>query len=87
LLVDTRVQMAAFVPKNVWYSYETADAVERETFTIIGISLSDFVYLAWFESFRNRRKVGGTKAIARQGRPRAIDMIARLRAGIRRRRL
>jgi hypothetical protein len=52
MLVDPGVQMGAFGPKNVWYAYETADAVERETFSINGIDMSDFVYPAWFEAFR-----------------------------------
>jgi hypothetical protein len=52
MLVDPGTQMGAFGPDDVWYAYETADAVERETFAVNGINMSDFVYPAWFEAFR-----------------------------------
>src|SRR5262249_52367678 len=52
MLVDPGIQMGAFGPKNVWYAYETADAVEREAFQVNGINMTDFVYPAWFEGFR-----------------------------------
>jgi hypothetical protein len=52
MLVDPGIQMGAFGPDNVWYAYETADAVEQESFAVQGIAMSDFVYPAWFEGFR-----------------------------------
>jgi hypothetical protein len=52
MLVDPGIQMGAFGPDNVWYAYETADAVERESFNVQDIPMSDFVYPAWFEGFR-----------------------------------
>jgi hypothetical protein len=52
MLVDPGIQMGALGPKNAWYAYETADAVESESFEVRGIPLSDFVYPAWFEGFR-----------------------------------
>jgi hypothetical protein len=58
MLVDPGIQMGAFGPDDVWYAYETADAVERETFAVNGINMTDFVYPAWFEAFR---KPGSTK--------------------------
>ena len=58
MLVDPGIQMGALSPDNVWYAYETADAVERETFAVNGIDMSDFVYPAWFEAFR---KPGSTQ--------------------------
>ncbi len=51
MLVDPGIQMGAYGPGDVWYAYETADAVERESFPVQGIPLSDFVYPAWFEAF------------------------------------
>jgi hypothetical protein len=58
MLVDPGIQMGAYGPDDVWYAYETADAVERETFAVNGINMSDFVYPAWFEAFR---KPGSTR--------------------------
>jgi hypothetical protein len=55
MLVDPGIQMGAIGPDDVWYAYETADAVERETFAINGINMTDFVYPAWFEAFRKAR--------------------------------
>src|SRR5436190_11860626 len=52
MLVDPAMNLAAAGPRNVFYAYETADAVEEIEFTIDGIAMSDFVYPAWFEAFR-----------------------------------
>src|SRR5947207_14521737 len=52
MLVDPAINLAAMGPGNVFYAYETADAVEEVEFTIGGIAMSDFVYPAWFEGFR-----------------------------------
>jgi hypothetical protein len=52
MLVDPGIQLGAFGPSKTWYAYETADAVERQSFAVRGIPLSNFVYPAWFESFR-----------------------------------
>ena len=52
MLIDPGIQMGALAPNGVWYAYETADAVERETFDVNGIPMSDFVYPSWFEAFR-----------------------------------
>src|SRR5205823_13975838 len=52
MLVDPAINLAAAGPRNVFYAYETADAVEEIEFTIDGIAMSDFVYPAWFEAFR-----------------------------------
>ena len=58
MLVDPGIQMGAIGPKDVWYAYETADAVERETFEVNGINMTDFVFPSWFEGFR---KPGSTQ--------------------------
>lgn len=58
MLVDPGIQMGAYGPANTWYAYETADAVERDSFLVNKIPLSNFVYPAWFESFH---KPGATK--------------------------
>ncbi len=52
MLVDPAINLASTGPGNVFYAYETADAVEEEEFVIDGIPMSDFVYPAWFEGFR-----------------------------------
>ncbi len=52
MLVDPAINLAAAGHGNVFYAYETADAVEEIEFTIDGIAMSDFVYPAWFEGFR-----------------------------------
>src|SRR2546429_7444256 len=52
MLVDPAINLAAMGPGNVFYAYETADAVEEVEFAIDGIAMSDFVYPAWFEAFR-----------------------------------
>src|SRR6059036_498925 len=52
MLVDPAINLAAMGPGNVFYAYETADAVEEVEFTIGGIPMSDFVFPAWFEGFR-----------------------------------
>lgn len=52
MLVDPAVQMLAAGPKGMIYAYETADAVQGDTYLIDGVPVSNFVYPAWFESFR-----------------------------------
>ena len=52
MLVDPAINLCATGPGNVFYAYETADAVEEVEFSIRGIPMSDFVYPAWFEGFR-----------------------------------
>ena len=39
-------------PNKTLYAYEVCDAVEGEEFLIDGVAMSDFVYPAYFESFR-----------------------------------
>ena len=58
MLVDPAINLAAAGPRNVFYAYETADAVEEVEFTINGVAMSDFVYPAWFEGFH---KPGSTR--------------------------
>src|SRR5438874_13235341 len=43
MLVDPAINLAAAGPRNVFYAYETADAVEEIEFTVDGIAMSDFV--------------------------------------------
>ncbi len=55
MLGDPDINLTAFVEDThggVLYAYETCDAVEAIEYDIDGISVSDFVYPAWFESFR-----------------------------------
>lgn len=56
MLVDPGIQLGAVGPDGAtWYAYETADAVERESFEVNGIAMSNFVYPSWFEGFRAPR--------------------------------
>ncbi len=51
-LADPGIQLAAYTPKGNFVALETADAVERLTFPIDGISMTDFVFPSYFEGFR-----------------------------------
>jgi hypothetical protein len=53
MLVDPAVNLysSGANPKTM-YAYEMADPVEEETFQVDGLPMSDFVYPAYFESFR-----------------------------------
>lgn len=55
MLVDPAINLCAVGPGDVFYAYETADAVEEVTITVDGIPMSDFVYPSWFEDFRKPR--------------------------------
>lgn len=50
-LGDPCINLLAQGPQYV-YAYELADAVERDSFPVDGIQMSDFVYPAWFENFK-----------------------------------
>jgi hypothetical protein len=59
MLADPEIDLTVFVQKQnskggVIYAYEVCDAVEDDSlgYNINGILVSDFVYPAWFESFR-----------------------------------
>jgi hypothetical protein len=58
MLGDPDINLTAFVQSSdtagALYAYETCDAVEDDSlgYSIDGILVSDFVYPAWFESFR-----------------------------------
>ena len=51
MLVDPGIQLGAEGPRSTWYAYETADAVENDSFQIDGVPMTNFVYPAWFENF------------------------------------
>jgi hypothetical protein len=52
MLVDPAINLYASGPRPAtFYSYESADPVEEDVFTIDGIEMSDFVYPAYFEAF------------------------------------
>jgi hypothetical protein len=52
MLIDPAINMWADGPDGTLYAYEMCDACEEETFEIDGITMSDFVYPAYFERFR-----------------------------------
>jgi hypothetical protein len=55
MLVDPAINLWTVGPKDTLYSYEVCDAVEEEKFSVNGILMSDFVYPAYFELFRERK--------------------------------
>ena len=58
MLVDPAINLWADGPAGTLYAYEMCDACEEEYFDIDGITMSDFVYPAYFELFR---KEGSTQ--------------------------
>jgi hypothetical protein len=58
MLADPDVNLCAFAQKDgggmLLYAYEVCDACEADSagYNIDGVLVSDFVYPAWFESFR-----------------------------------
>jgi hypothetical protein len=53
MLVDPAINLWSEGLNGTLYAYETCDAVEEEEFLLDGIAMSDFVYPAYFESFRD----------------------------------
>jgi hypothetical protein len=59
MLADPEINLTVFVQqinKGLLYAYEVCDACEADQFgyKINGTLVSDFVYPAWFESFRKK---------------------------------
>jgi hypothetical protein len=60
MLVDPNVNLTVFIETGsttgTLYAYEVCDACEADEFgySIEGVMVSDFVYPAWFESFRKK---------------------------------
>ena len=53
MLVDPAINMYTTGPDpKVVYAYESADPVEQLSFPVNGIAMTDFVYPAYFETFR-----------------------------------
>jgi hypothetical protein len=52
MMVDPAINLWSQDSKGTFYAYEMCDAVESEEFLIDGVAMSDFVYPAYFESFR-----------------------------------
>lgn len=52
MLVDPTANMWVDGPRNTLWGYEVCDACEEETFVVDGVTMSDFVYPAYFEKFR-----------------------------------
>ncbi|HEY2134434.1 MAG TPA: hypothetical protein VGH49_01015 [Xanthobacteraceae bacterium] len=51
-LVDPNINLWSVGPRGVFWAYEVCDAVEEEEFLVDGVSMSDFVFPAYFEAFR-----------------------------------
>ncbi len=54
-LVDPAINMWAIGERGLVWAYEVCDAVEEEEFLLDGVSMSDFVFPAYFEAFRKPR--------------------------------
>ena len=53
MLVDPAINLMSTGPDpKAMYCYETADPVEAKRFKVAGVPMTDFVYPAYFESFR-----------------------------------
>jgi hypothetical protein len=52
MLIDPAINMWAEDAEGTMWAYEMADAVEESTFQIDNVFVSNFVYPAYFESFR-----------------------------------
>ena len=58
MLVDPAINMMTSGPDpKTMYAYESADPVEESDFPVNGIAMSDFVYPAYFETFRKPKSV------------------------------
>jgi hypothetical protein len=51
-MVDPAANLWAIGDRGLVWAYEVCDAVEEEEFALDGVSMSDFVYPAYFEAFR-----------------------------------
>ncbi len=58
MLVDPAINMLSTGPDGkLIYAYESADPVEESSFPVNGIAMSNFVYPAYFEAFREPSSV------------------------------
>ncbi len=58
MLADPAINLYSTGPNAQYlYAYETADPVEEESFSVDGISMSDFVFPSYFEVFRKANSV------------------------------
>jgi len=55
MLIDPTATMWCEGPGRSWWAYEVCDAVEEETFNVDGVTMSNFVYPAYFEAFRLKK--------------------------------
>jgi len=58
MLVDPAINMMTSGPDaNTMYAYESADPVEESDFPVHGLAMCNFVYPAYFETFRRPKSV------------------------------
>jgi len=55
MLIDPTATLWSEGPGRSLWAYEMCDAVEDETFNVDGVTMSDFVYPAYFEVFRLKK--------------------------------
>ena len=55
MLVDPMATLWCEGPRSTLWAYEVCDAVEEKTFDVDGIAMSDFVFPAYFDTFRSKR--------------------------------
>jgi hypothetical protein len=55
MLVDPTATLWCEGPRSSLWAYEVCDPVEEETFNVDGVAMSDFVFPAYFDTFRLKR--------------------------------
>jgi hypothetical protein len=55
MLIDPMATLWCEGPRSTLWAYEVCDAVEEETFNVDGIAMSDFVFPAYFDTFRLKK--------------------------------
>jgi hypothetical protein len=53
MLLNPALNLCYEGPRGVMYAGEASDAVEELSFKVDGVTISNFVYPAWFEAFRS----------------------------------
>jgi hypothetical protein len=55
MLIDPMATLWCEGPRSTLWAYEVCDPVEEETFNIDGVAMSDFVFPAYFDTFRLKK--------------------------------
>jgi hypothetical protein len=55
MLIDPTATLWCEGPRSTLWAYEVCDPVEQETFNVDGVAMSDFVFPAYFDTFRLKK--------------------------------